>query len=124
MPVRPLTSSVLRWPEAASVTCAAARWAREIAAQYPGLVRIGYSGSYGRGNRGVRSDLELMRILERADRPFALRSGACDTTRLPAPADVPVHLEAKWEASGALLHREVIRVRERPATGGAERVYD
>jgi predicted nucleotidyltransferase len=49
MPVRSLNSPVLIWPDAESVDLAARRWA-EHASQNPEVVRIGYFGSYARGD--------------------------------------------------------------------------
>jgi hypothetical protein len=51
MPVRSLTPSLLRWPEP-----------ELVAAEHPGLERVGLFGSYGRGDAGVSSDLDLLLI--------------------------------------------------------------
>lgn len=129
MPVRLLSSPVLKWPDAAQVTSAARRWANEVGLRHSELVRAGYFGSYARGDAGVGSDLDLVLIVERAEEPFPLRSAAFDTESLPVPADVLVYTEAEWEALrqrggfGASLDREVVWVYERPRTvGGSEEV--
>lgn len=120
MPVRLLSSPVLRWPDTAEVSSAARRWASELGLRHPELVRAGYFGSYARGNAGVGSDLDLVLIVERAEQPFPLRSAAFETGSLPVPADVLVYTEAEWEALrrrggfGATLDREVVWVYERP----------
>ncbi|MGD9546182.1 MAG: nucleotidyltransferase domain-containing protein [Candidatus Krumholzibacteriia bacterium] len=77
MPVRSLTSSVLRWPD---------------------LLRVGYFGSYARGNWGVGSDLDLVLIVSHADRPFIERARQWDATGLPVPADVIVYTPDEWDA--------------------------
>lgn len=59
MPVRSLDSSVLRWPDATTVHQAVCRWAREAARTRPEVLRVGYFGSYARGDWGVGSDLDL-----------------------------------------------------------------
>lgn len=52
MPVRSLSSSVLRWPDAEVVDRAVRHWAQEIAHKRPGIIRIGYFGSYASGDWG------------------------------------------------------------------------
>lgn len=47
-----LDSSVLTWPDAATVHRATRAWARKAAAERPELVRIGYIGSYARAIGG------------------------------------------------------------------------
>jgi hypothetical protein len=49
MPVRSLNSSVLKWPDRASVDRAVRAWAIDAAGQHPELLRAGYFGSYARG---------------------------------------------------------------------------
>ena len=62
MPVRSLTQSLLRWPEPEQVLAQVRDWAVRIAADHPGLERVGVFGSYGRGEAGVGSDLDLLLI--------------------------------------------------------------
>ena len=62
MPVRSLTQSLLRWPEPELVLHQVAGWAERMAAEHPGLERVGVFGSYGRGDAGVGSDLDLLLI--------------------------------------------------------------
>lgn len=56
MPVRSSTSSVLKWPDAESVRRALVAWVAEEAPRHPGLLRLGYFGSYARGDWGVGSN--------------------------------------------------------------------
>ncbi len=97
MPTRPLRSSVLRWPDAATVGAAAHTWAREQADAQPTVQRIGYFGSYARGDWGVGSDLDLVVILDATDEPFEHRASSFETTHLPVPADVAVYAACEWE---------------------------
>ena len=97
MPVRSLTSPVLRWPDHRAVHDAVQRWARDMAAAHPELQRVGYFGSYARGDWGVGSDVDLILIVTDADQVVARRAAAWDTTRLPVPADVLVYTGAEWE---------------------------
>ena len=46
------------------------RWAREEAKRRPGVLRIGYMGSYARSDWGVGSDLDLVIVVERCEQPF------------------------------------------------------
>ena len=98
MPVRSLTSSVLAWPDASSVDRAARRWAEDVASQDPGIVRIGYFGSYARGDWGVGSDLDLVIVVKRAEAPFERRACAWDLTGLPVPAEALVYTTEEWQS--------------------------
>ena len=119
MPVRSLTSSVLKWPERDMVVRCLNSWAAEMVRNRPEVVRIGYFGSYARNDWGVGSDLDLIVIVESSDQPFLRRSLAWDTTDLPVPVDVLVYTLAEWEDMdrkgrfGRMLDEEVIWVYER-----------
>ena len=74
MPVRSLTSPVLKWPDAQTVLKALKRWVEKVnQIRRPDIVRLGYFGSYARGDWGVGSDLDLVIIVENSDEP--LKSG-------------------------------------------------
>ena len=92
MPVRSLSSSVVVWPDRAAVESALRLWAEE-AARIPELVRVGYFGSYARGDWGVGSDLDVVLVVAGADLPFARRAVAWDLTPLPVPVDSLVYTE-------------------------------
>jgi predicted nucleotidyltransferase len=98
MPVRSSSSSVLVWPDATAVDRAARRWASRLAQERPGVRRIGYFGSYARGDWGPGSDLDMLVVVDRADEPFARRAARWDTTDLPVPVDLLVYTEAEWRA--------------------------
>ena len=97
MPVRSLNSSVLVWPDRDRVIREARRWARVVASEPGGVQRIGYFGSYARGDCGVGSDLDLVAIVERSDEPFVQRSARWPTETLPVPADLIVYTTEEWE---------------------------
>jgi predicted nucleotidyltransferase len=97
MPVRSSGSSVLRWPDARTVTDALGRWAADAVSRHPELRRIGYFGSYARGNWGVGSDLDLILVVARSDEPFSRRAARWSTAALPVPADVLVYTTEEWE---------------------------
>lgn len=68
MPTRSLNSSVLKWPDRETVDRAVLKWAARASARHPELVRLGYFGSYARGDWGVGSDIDLVAVVQRASR--------------------------------------------------------
>ncbi len=96
MPVRSLTSSVLRWPDRETVDAAVRRWATDQRAARPELRRLGYFGSYATGRWGVGSDVDLVAVVAASDRPFLERGRDWDATGLPVPAEILVYTEAEW----------------------------
>lgn len=93
MPVRSLSSSVLKWPDARAVDRAVREWAARIAAGRPGIVRIGYIGSYARGDWGVGSDLDI--VVVTSGGPGSRIRGA-EIAELPVPADLLVYSESEF----------------------------
>ena len=98
MPVRSLNSRVLKWPKADVVVPAVREWAQQTGAAHPEVARIGYFGSYARGNWGVGSDLDLVILAERVEQPWERRTLPFDTRGLPVPADLLVYTPAEFEA--------------------------
>jgi uncharacterized protein len=96
MPVRSLTSSVLRWPDPETVDAAARVWSARQASARPDLVRLGYFGSYANGDWGVGSDLDLVAVVAASRRPFIERGRDWDLTSLPVPAEILIYTEAEW----------------------------
>lgn len=97
MPVRSLRSSVLRWPDRRTVEEAAAAWAAHERLRHPGLIRLGWFGSYARGAAGVGSDLDLVAVLESSAEPFERRALAWDLSPLPVPAEILVYTRDEWQ---------------------------
>lgn len=97
MPVRSLNSSVLKWPDHATVDKAVRSWAQAEAKRHPELQRLGYFGSYARGDWGVGSDLDLVAVMDRSSEPFERRSLTWDATNLPVPAELVVYTGDEWE---------------------------
>ena len=123
MPVRSLSSPVLRWPDAQAVDEAVRRWARKIAAKRPEILRIGYFGSYARGNWGVGSDLDLIIVVDWAEQPFERRATQWDVTELPVPAEALVYTAEEWERLSSqkgrfalMLNKETIWIYGRSPT--------
>ena len=125
MPVRSLASSVLRWPDREAVDRAVRTWAAEVARADERILRVGYFGSYARGNWGVGSDVDIALVLGETAEPFERRALAYDTGALPVPADVLVYTVGEWErmASEGGLPRtvasDVVWVYSRPGVDSA-----
>lgn len=98
MPVRSLSTAVLRWPEPEAVRRAAERWLEDLANREPRVVAAGYFGSYAAGDPGVGSDLDLVVVLADAPEPFERRAARWDATALPVPADLLVYTADEWRA--------------------------
>jgi hypothetical protein len=97
------------------------RWAAAVARQHREVLRIGYIGSYARGDWGVGSDLDVLVLVESSAAPFAQRALAWDTTALPVPTDLWVYTQPEWAtmaAQGKRFYREAsqqaVWVYERP----------
>ncbi len=97
MPVRSLSSSVLRWPDKAAVDRAVRQWVRRENVQHPELLRAGYFGSYARGQWGVGSDVDLLLIVAHANRSWPERSLDWNTEELPVPAELLVYTTEEWQ---------------------------
>ena len=86
MPVRSLSSPVLKWPDRGQVDAAVRAWVARVArAHDEQLVRAGYFGSYARDDWGVGSDVDLVLVVGRSDKPFKRRALDFDATGLPPP---------------------------------------
>ena len=97
MPVRSLNSSVLRWPNRHEVDIAVRDWARRLTQGNHNVRRVGYTGSYARETWGVGSDVDIIIIVHKNDRPFMERARSFDATELPVPADVLVYVDEEWK---------------------------
>jgi uncharacterized protein len=112
MPVRLLSSSVLKWPNRDQVDKAAREWAGTESARHPELCKLAYFGSYARGDWGVGSDLDLVAIVKESAEPFHRRSLDWDLSALPVPADLLVYTLTEWRdltAAGSRLARTLAR---------------
>ena len=111
MPVRSLSSSVLRWPDAREVEQAVRRWAERVVTAHPEVMHIGYFGSYARGDWGPGSDLDMLMIVEGSAEPFERRAAQWDATELPVPVELVVYTKAQWERlpPGGRFYRTVMR---------------
>jgi len=78
------------------VDLAVRSWGAEQAKRRPELERLGYFGSYARGDCGVGSDLDLIAIVAEAIEPFERRSLGWDLSTLPVPAEILVYTRKEW----------------------------
>ena len=97
MPVRSLNSSVLKWPSRKVVDRAIRLWTAEQFRVQPNIIRLGYFGSYARGDWGVGSDLDLIAIVNETSQPFERRALQWDLKGLPVPAEIIVYTLSEWE---------------------------
>ena len=106
MPVRSSNSSVLKWPERHQVDAAVRAWAQ--AGAHPELLRLGYFGSYARGDWRVGSDLDPIALVSRSHQRFVRRALSWDLSPLPVAADLIVYTHRDWkllqEAGGRFAH--------------------
>lgn len=109
MPVRSLNSSVLKWPDARFVDQAVRRWAERAMRQPNDVLRIGYFGSYARGDWGFGSDLDLIIVVSHSDLPFEERSSEWDVHELPVPTDVLVYTQNEWLALDNSRFRQTLK---------------
>ena len=63
----------------------------------PELLRLGYFGSYARGDAGVGGDLDLVAVVRESAVAFERRSIVWDLGPLPVPAEIIVHTGEEWD---------------------------
>ncbi len=97
MPVRSLNSCVLRWPDRKEVDRAMRLWTAEQVRVRPEIVRLGYFGSYARGEWGLGSDVDVIAIVRKTTEPFEGRSLEWDLSGLPVPAEIIIYSLREWE---------------------------
>lgn len=96
MPVRSLNSSVIKWPNKKEVEKSLNEWVKKLIKERDDVVRIGYFGSYARGDWGVGSDLDLIILLEESDEQFERRGIVFDTSSIPVPTELLVYTRDEW----------------------------
>jgi predicted nucleotidyltransferase len=112
MPVRLLSSSVLKWPNRDQVDKAVRAWAGTESTRHPELCRLAYFGCYARGDWGVGSDLDLIAVVKESTEPFHRRPLNWDLSALLVAADLLVYTLAEWRdltAGASRLARTLAR---------------
>lgn len=85
----------IKWFEKKDIENALKKWANKILSQHKNILKIGYFGSYAKGNWNVGSDIDILIIVESSSEPFYKRSLLFDTLELPIPADLFVYTESE-----------------------------
>ena len=98
MPVRSLHSSVMKWPDREKVSRAVADWTRQLLLKRTDVVRVGYFGSYARGDWGTGSDLDMIVVVSASDAPFGQRTLGPDVLDLPVGVDLIIYTCDEWQA--------------------------
>ncbi|MEW6351663.1 MAG: nucleotidyltransferase domain-containing protein [Thermodesulfobacteriota bacterium] len=88
---------MLRWPDKTRVDEAVRVWASDLVRRQAGIVKIGYFGSYARGDWGVGSDLDLVAIVDGSTEPFGERARTWDLSGLPVHADLLIYTSDEWD---------------------------
>ncbi|MCH8012665.1 MAG: nucleotidyltransferase domain-containing protein [Candidatus Marinimicrobia bacterium] len=107
MPVKSLNSSVIKWPDQKQIYKAVRSWALIEIKKYPEILRIGYFGSYARGDWGVGSDLDLVAIVKESNKKFECRAMNWDLHVLPVQAELLVYTTKEWQNMKANRNRFV-----------------
>lgn len=96
MPVRSLSSPVLKWPRREEVLEALKVWVEELQND-PRVWAVGYFGSLAEDTWGVGSDVDLVIIIkEKNPPPFWERALKFSYPDLPVPADLLIYTLEEW----------------------------
>ncbi len=71
-------------------------WAPGEVKRHRGVIKVGYFGSYARGDWGVGSDLDLVVVVDHSDEPFERRAARWSLNSLPVPAELLVYTLDEW----------------------------
>jgi len=127
MPVRSLSSRVFKWAGREVVERTLRDWASRLAAQRPELLRLGYFGSFAKGDWGFGSDLDLVAVVASSAVPFEERRRGWPVEVLPVPVDLLVYTAEEWTRLSAqdtrfahLLRNQTHWLLNRDPGGGRE----
>jgi predicted nucleotidyltransferase len=98
MPVRSLNSSVLKWPDHQQVEDSLKKWIPKTIQNHSNVLKLGYFGSYARGDWGVGSDLDLVAIVVDTEEPFESRSRSWDLHDLPVQTELIIYTLKEWDS--------------------------
>jgi hypothetical protein len=88
---------VLKWPRRDEVKKALLRWLKKKMATSQEIMRLGYFGSFAKGNWGVGSDLDLIAIIQDSSIPFERRPITWNFDTLPVPTDILIYTMKEWQ---------------------------
>ncbi len=97
MPVKSSDSPVINWPGIDQVIGDLEQWVEDLVARREDVVKLGYFGSYAKGDWSVGSDLDLVIVLSSTQESFERRAADFNTTGLPVPVDLLVYTLKEWE---------------------------
>src|SRR2546426_6363493 len=100
LPVRSLSSSVVVWPDRAAVESALRLWAEGASRIRRELVRVGYFGSYARGDWGVGSDLDVVLVVAGGPPSLSRRPVGLGLPPFPVPPPLLVFTQHEWRGGG------------------------
>lgn len=110
MPVRLLSSSVLRWPNRSEVHDSVVKWAQRLIDSRTDVVRVGYFGSYARNDWGPGSDLDLLVVLSDSSSSPSRRALGTSVLDIPVGVDLLVYTESEFrglESKNPTFHRHL-----------------
>jgi len=90
---------VLRWPDVNEVKKAFEKWAQKAVSRIPAIRKIGYMGSYVRGDWGVGSDLDVVVVIDaktNGDRE-SIQVSRLSRRSIPVPVDLQVFEKSRWD---------------------------
>jgi predicted nucleotidyltransferase len=73
------------------------QWAVDEVKRHPHLIRLGYFGSYAKGDWGVGSDLDLIAVVSETQKLFERRNTSWNLETLPVPTDLLVYTLEEWQ---------------------------
>lgn len=97
MPVKSLNSSVLKWPSRDEVLIALSEWVKKQTQTKYNILKIGYFGSYVRGDWGVGSDLDVIIVIRASNLTFHERPLEWDTLDIPVPVDLLIYTDEEFK---------------------------
>jgi len=71
-------------------------WAAEETKRIPGIVRLGYFGSFARDDWGVGSDLDIVAVVDETSLPFERRSVDWHLQSLPVASEILIYTIDEW----------------------------
>jgi predicted nucleotidyltransferase len=98
MPVKSFNSRVLKWPEKEEVHRSVETWAKQICEKFPGIVLVGYFGSYARDDWGVGSDLDVVMVVKGTVEDELKREAGLSLKGLPVPVDLLFYSAKEWRS--------------------------
>ncbi|MGO9567753.1 MAG: nucleotidyltransferase domain-containing protein [Desulfomonilaceae bacterium] len=118
---------MFKWPDRGKVDRVVREWAATMVRSRSGIIRLGYFGSYARGDWGVGSDLDLVAIVDHTTEPFERRSLTWGLSPLPVPAELLVYTSTEWQSLqnkggrfARTLEEETVWVYEAPDTASVQ----